>query len=146
MFPLQSTGLVSVIIPVSTATNATAAGDIDTIGYESVLVAVQLDTAASTTSNPSVLKLSESDDTVVTNFTDITGFVGDATDGFTIPDVSATLATMIQLNVDSRARMRYLKVSITPAGAAQVVGAVAVLGKAKDSTLAAAKAAVSVTG
>ena len=146
MFPLQNTGLVSVITPTSTATTATSTGNIDMLGYESVLVAVHLNSQAATSSNPATLKLSESDDTVVSNFADITGFVGDATDGFTIPAVSASLGTVVQMNVDCRARKRYLKVTITPAGTTQIVAATAVLGKAKDSTAAAAKAGVVVTG
>ena len=146
MFPLQNAGAVAVIAPASTATNATASGNVDTLGYDEVKVCALLDSAAATSSNPSVLKLSESDDTVVTNFSDITGFVGDATDGFTVPAADTDDPQVVELNVDCRARKRYLKVSITPAGAAQIVGAVAVLGKADDSTAAAAKAAVSVSG
>jgi len=146
MFPLQNTGAVAVIAPASTATNATASGNVDTLGYDEVKVCVLLDSAAATSSNPSVLKLSESDDTVVTNFADITGFVGDATDGFTVPAADTDDPQVVELNVDARARKRYLKVSVTPAGAAQIVGAVAVLGKAEDSTSAGAKAAVSVSG
>lgn len=144
MFPLQNAGSVAVIAPASTATNATAAGVIDTLGYESVKVCVLLDSAAATSSNPSVLKLSESDD--LTTYADITGFEGDATDGFDVPAADTANPQVAEMNVDCRARQRYLKIEITPAGAAQIVGAVAVLGKAKDSTLAAAKAAVSVTG
>ena len=52
MFPLQNTGLVSVITPTSTATTATSTGNIDTLGYESVLVAVHLNSQAATSSNP----------------------------------------------------------------------------------------------
>ena len=144
MFPLQNAGLVSVITPTSTATTATTTGVLDTLGYESVLVAVHLNSQAATSSNPATLKLSESDD--ATTYTDITAFVGDATDGFTIPAVSASLGTVVQWNVDCRARKRYLKVTITPAGTTQIVAATAVLGKAKDSTAAGAKAGVVVTG
>ena len=133
MFPLQITKSVAVIKPQSVASNATATGTIDRLGYEEVKVNVLLDSAASTTSNPSVLKMSESDDTEATNFADITGFVGDATDGFTIPAVSATLPTSVSLAVDCRARKRYLKLTLTPGGAAQLVGATAELGKAKES-------------
>ena len=92
-----------------------------------------LDSAASTSNNPTTLKLSESDDTEATNFSDITGFEGDATDGFTIPAVSGTLPTVVDMNVDCRARKRYLKVTLTPGVATQIVGATAVLGKAKES-------------
>jgi len=145
MFPLQNCGSVAVIKPASVASNATSTGVIDTLGFEEVKVCVLLDSAASTASNPAVLKLGQGDTS--TAFTDITGFVGDATDGFTVPAVSATLPTVVEMNVDCRARARWLQLSITPStSGAMIVGAVATLGKAKDSTVAAAKAAGSVTG
>lgn len=145
MFPLQNCGSVAVIKPASVASSATSTGVIDRLGYDEVKVQVLLDSAASTASNPAVLKLSESDD--ATTYTDITAFVGDATDGFTIPAVSATLPTVVEMNVDCRARKRYLKLSVTPStSGAMILGATAVLGKAKDSTTARAEAAASVTG
>jgi hypothetical protein len=145
MFPLQNSGSVAVIKPASVASSATSTGVIDRMGYDEVKVVVLLDSAASTASNPVVLKLSESDD--ATTYTDITAFVGDATDGFTIPAVSATLPTVVELNVDARSRGRYLKLSVTPStSGAMILGATAILGKAKDSTVARAEAAVSVTG
>lgn len=144
MFPLQNAGSVAVFAPASTATNATASGVIDRMGYDEVKVCVLLDSAAATSSNPSVLKLSESDD--ATTYTDITGFDGDATDGFTIPIADTEDPQVVELNLDCRARKRYLKVQVTPAGAAQIVGAVAVLGKPDDLTTAQAEAAESVSG
>ena len=146
MLHLANAGTKMVIIPVSVATNATATGNIDTLGYDYVKVLVLLDTAASTSNNPVVCKLSESDDTVVTNFADVTGFVGDATDGFTIPNASASVGQVVEMNIDCRARKRYLKVSLTPGTAAQVMGAVAVMGRAESSTEARALAAAVVTG
>lgn len=146
MFPLQMSGAEAVIAPASVATNATATGNIDTLGFNEVKVCVLLDSAAATSSNPATLKLSESDDTVASNFADVTGFVGDATDGFTIPNADTENPQVAELNVDCRARKRYLKVTVTPAGAAQIVGAIVIKGKAEDSTVAGAVAAVSVTG
>jgi hypothetical protein len=143
MFPLQNAGSVAVIAPASTATNATASGVIDTMGYEEVKVCVLLDSAASTSNNPVTLSLTESDD--ATTYVAIAAFTGDATDGFTIPNADTVNAQVVELNVDARARKRYLKVTVTPGTAAQIVGAVAVLGKAKDSTVAGAEAAESVT-
>lgn len=143
MFPLQNAGSVAVIAPASTATNATASGVIDTMGYEEVKVCVLLDSAASTSNNPVTLSLTESDD--ATTYVAIAAFTGDATDGFTIPNADSVNPQVVELNVDSRARKRYLKVTVTPGTAAQIVGAVAVLGKAKDSTVAGAEAAESVT-
>jgi hypothetical protein len=143
MFPLQNAGSVAVIAPASTATNATASGVIDTMGYEEVKVCVLLDSAASTSNNPVTLSLTESDD--ATTYVAIAAFTGDATDGFTIPNADSVNPQVVELNVDARARKRYLKVTVTPGTAAQIVGAVAVLGKAKDSTVAGAEAAESVT-
>jgi len=146
MFPLQNAGSVAVIAPASTATNATASGVIDTLGYESVKVCVLLDSAASTSNNPAVLKLQDADINTASSFADITAFVGDATDGFTIPAADTANPQVVELNVDCRSRKRYLRCLVTPGTAAQIVGAVAVLGKAKDSTVARAEAAASVTG
>jgi hypothetical protein len=143
MFPLQNAGSVAVIKPASVATNATSTGVIDTLGYEEVKVCILLDSAASTSNNPVVLSLTESDD--ATTYAAIAAFTGDATDGFTIPNADTANPQVVELNVDCRARKRYLKVNVTPGTAAQLVGAVAVLGKAKDSTAAGAKAAESVT-
>lgn len=146
MFTLQDTGSVALIAPASVATNATATANIDTLGYDEVKVQVLLDSAGATSSNPATLKLSESDDTVVSNFANITGFVGDATDGFTIPAADTANPQVVELNVDCRARKRYLKLTVTPAGAAQILGATAVLGRAESTTAARAKAAVSASG
>jgi len=144
MFPLQNAGSVAVIAPASTATNATASGVIDTLGYEEVKVCVLLDSAASTSNNPVTLSLTESDD--ATTYSAIAAFTGDATNGFTIPNADTANPQVVEMNVDCRARKRYLKVLVTPGTAAQIVGATAVVGKAKDSTVAGAAAAESVSG
>ena len=99
-----------------TTNAATATGNIDTIDYDYCSIDVTYTTTNSATNNPTVLKLSESDDTVVTNFADISGFVGDT--DFTVPNME-TAATNITgpfatFNVDCRARKRYLKVTISP--------------------------------
>ena len=117
MFPLQNAGSVAVIAPASTATNATAAGVIDTLGYEEVKVCVWLDSAGSTANNPVTLSLTESDD--ATTYAAIAAFTGDATDGFTIPNADTTNPQVVELNVDCRARKRYLKVNVTPGTAHQ---------------------------
>jgi hypothetical protein len=133
--PLQNTATKVAIKPQSVTSGATAAGNVDTLGYEEAAVDVALDSQGSTTSSPSVLKLMESDDTETTNFANITGFVGDATDGFTIPPAGAA-PTIVRMNVDLRARKRYLRVVVSPDGATQLLGAVVTLGKAKDSSIA----------
>ena len=130
MFPLQAASGQALIKPQSVASTATVTGVLDTLGYDEVKVCVLLDSSASTANNPTTLSLSESDD--ATTYTAITGMTGDATDGFTIPIVSGTLPTVVDLNVDLRARKRYLKCTLTPGGATMLVGATAVLGKAEQ--------------
>ncbi len=109
-------------VPTSTASNATTAGNIDTLGYNYLSVDVTLDTASATTA-PIALKLAESDDTVVTNFADISGTVG-GTD-FTMPTGPATNGTWgVKLNVNLKGRKRYIRLSVTP-GTTAIVAAVA---------------------
>lgn len=96
----------------STTNAATASGNIDTLGYDYAIIDVITTTSDAVTNNPSVLKLSESDDTVVTNFANVSGFVGDT--DFTIPNSVTSGDWGVQLRVDLRARKRYLKVSVSP--------------------------------
>jgi len=144
MMPLQNTATKVAIKPQSLATTATATGNVDTLGYEEAAIDVALDSQAAASSNPAVLKISESDDTVVTNFADITALVGDGVGGFTIPNADTSDPQNIRLNVDLRARKRWLKVTLTPAGTTQLVGVSATLGKAKNSTVARAEQALTV--
>jgi uncharacterized protein YdbL (DUF1318 family) len=135
MFPIQNTATKLIVANTSTATNATTSGLVDVLGFDSVGVDVMLDSQAATSSNPAQLTLQECDTSDGT-YANITGLVGDATDGFTIPIADSEAAQIIRLNVDCRARKRYLKVLIQPAGTTQIVGATAVCGKAGDSTVA----------
>ena len=134
MMPLQNTATKVAIKPQSVTSGATATGMVDRMGWEEAAVDVILDSQGSTSSNPSVLKLMQSDTTDASNFANITGFVGDATDGFVIPPAGAA-ATIVRLNVDARARKRYLQVVVSPDGATQLLAAVVTLGKPKDSTI-----------
>ena len=141
MFPLQNTYTASVYKQTSTATNASATAVLDTLGYDHVSFDVWLDSAAATGSNPATLKLQDSDTSNGT-FVDITGLVGDATDGFTVPNADTANPQIARLNCDMRHRKRWLKFTVTPTVAAQIVGATAVLSKAGDSTVARAAQAV----
>ena len=117
----------------SVATNATATANIDTRGWKYLTVTVSCDTAASTTSNPATLKLQEADDTNATSFTDITGFVGDT--GFTIPNAETTKTTsqFAVLNLNLMGRKRYIRTSLTSAGAAQICAVNAILSNANEA-------------
>jgi len=145
MMPLQNTATFVAIKPQSVTAGATASGYVDCLNAAEVAVDVVLDSQASTTSNPSVLKLSHADDTNSTSFSDITGFVGDATDGFVVP-AAGTAATIVRLNVNMRARKRYLKVTVSPEGATQLLAATMTLGQVDDSTAARAGQSKTVDG
>ncbi len=123
----------------STTNAATASGNIDTLGYDYVTIDVITTTSNVVSNNPSVLKLAESDDTVVTNFADVSGFVGDT--DFTIPDSVTSGDWGMKFNVDCRARKRYLKVSVSPL-TTQVISAIANLHRADEAPITATKAGV----
>jgi hypothetical protein len=132
--PFQKVAYALPINFASTTNGATATGNIDRLGYDYVSVAVLLPTSDAVSNNPSTLKISESDDTVVTNFADVTAFVGDT--AFTIPNcvtaASQVTAPFAVLNVDCKNRKRYLKVSVTPL-TTQVIVAHATLSRGKTS-------------
>lgn len=116
----------AVVINDSGVTNGeSATGNIDTKGYDWMTLDVMMTTSNDATNNPSVLKLSESDDTVVTNFADISGAVGDT--DFTIPAADTSNDDIYKFNVDLRGRKRYIKLSVTPT-TTQGVHAIANLG------------------
>lgn len=121
---------VSVIIAASTATNATATGNIDTLGFEYCSISVVLDSTSSVSNKPAVIKVTESDDTNSSNFANITALVGGGTGGFTIPSMSSTSASIFKFDIDLKSRKRYLKVSHTPLATAHAMAVVAQLSRA----------------
>ena len=61
----------------------------------------------------------------------MTALVGGGTGGFTIPAVSDTnSAAIVQMDIDCKAKKRYLKVSMTP-GASATLGIVAGMSRAE---------------
>jgi len=127
-----STKQVIAISQASATNAATATGQIDTLGFDYVSIDVITATSNAVSNNPSVLKLSESDTTDATNYSDITEFVGDGTGGFTIPNSVTSGNWGVKFNVDLRAKKRYLKVSVSPV-TTQVITAIANLSKAKSA-------------
>ena len=129
MNPLRR--MVLAINQLSTTNAATASGNIDGLGYDFVEIDVIMTSSNDTTNNPTVLKLSESDDTVVTNFADVSGAVGDT--DFTIPAAFTNTASdfKVKFSVDLRPRKRYLKVSISPL-TTQIITVVANLHKGDE--------------
>ena len=102
------------ILGTGVTNGATVTANIDTIGFDFASIDLVLGTSNTVSNKPSTLKLSESDDTVVTNFADITAFVGGGTGGFTIPNADTSNANVYVFNVDCRGRKRYLKLTATP--------------------------------
>lgn len=88
--------------------------NLDTIGFDFVSIDVVQTTSNNVTNNPSTLKLQQSDTTDASNYSDISGFVGDT--DFTIPNVGTNTATVssYKFNVDLRHRKRYLRLLVTP--------------------------------
>ena len=101
-----------------TASNETATLTIDTVGYDHASVTVMRASNAATTF-ASVLKVEESDDNA--SDSNVTALVGGGVGGFSIPAVSATgSAAVVKMDIDTKARKRYLKVSMTPSTAVNV--------------------------
>lgn len=110
----------------------TVTANIDTLGADFAAIELILGTSNTVSNKPTTLKLSESDDTVVTNFADITKFVGGGAGGFTIPNADTANANVYRFNVDCRARKRYLKLTAAVRTTQQGV-MVARLGRMEES-------------
>jgi hypothetical protein len=107
---------------------ATSTLTIDRLGYDHVSVSAIRASNASTVF-ASVLKVEESDND--SDYTDVTALVGGGAGGFTIPAVSDTnSAAIVQMDIDCKAKKRYLKVSMTP-GASATLGIVAGMSRAE---------------
>lgn len=116
---------------------ATATLTIDRLGFDHVSVSAIRASNASTVF-ASVLKVEESDSSA-SGYSDVTALVGGGTGGFTIPAVTATESSaVVQLDIDCRAKKRYLKVSMTP-GASSTLALVAGLSKAEVAPVNAAQ-------
>jgi hypothetical protein len=88
------------------------------------------------------VKVEESDDN--SSYSNVTALVGGGTGGFAIPAIAASAtgsASILKLDVDTKAKKRYLKVSYTP-GASATVSIVARLGRGEVSPETAAQAGV----
>ena len=115
-------------------------GMVDTLGFDFCTInfcaSGNHTTAAS---HPTTFKLGQSNDTYITNATDIVAFVGSAgattaTAGWSIPDMPTVSTTpyAIQMNVDCRALSRYLFLEVIPAGGSMTASAFASLFRAEQ--------------
>ena len=104
------------------ATNAGTftSANIDLLGVDYVTIDISATTQSASTQagSPSVLKIQESDTTVVTSFADVVGFRGGSAIATNVDFVVGVGKTSgfnsYKLNVDARARKRYLNVVISP--------------------------------
>lgn len=100
-------------VPAAVGTSAVTL-TVDTLEYDHASFAVMRASNASTVF-ASVLKVEESDASG-SGYSDVTALVGGGTGGFTIPAVSDTASVaVVKIDVDTKARKRYLKVTATPA-------------------------------
>lgn len=113
LFPNSKT---MVMLQTTSATNGetVTSQNLDTKGFDVVHIDVVQTTSNNVTNNPSVFKLQHSDTTDVSNYSDVSGFVGDT--DWTIPTVGTNTATVssYKLKVDTRHKKRYLRLLITP--------------------------------
>jgi hypothetical protein len=132
MIHLQNNKIVGDVPAAAVGATATATLTIDTIGYDVASVAVLRASNASTVF-ANAIKIADSDDN--STYTDVTALVGGGTGGFSIPAIAASAtgsASILKLDVDTKARKRYLRVSYTP-GASANVSIVARLGRGEEA-------------
>lgn len=125
---------VQVLIKQEAATNAATltSDNLDCRGFDELLLIVHGTTSNDATNNPSVLKVQESDDTVSSNFANVSGLVGDT--DFTIPaePTATTNNAKALINVNLQGRKRYLRVLISPV-TTQTFSVLGVLSKASEA-------------
>ena len=104
------------------ATNAGTftSANIDTLGVDYITVDIGASTQSASTQagSPSVLKIQESDTTVVTSFADVVGFRGGSATATNVDFVVGVGKTSgvnsYKFNIDARARKRYLNIVASP--------------------------------
>lgn len=117
--------LVSILAPASQTNSATRTANLDTLGADYATIVVNLASALNTNAvNPNI-KLSESDDTVASNFATFNS-------NFNLTAHSIAVAHLLVWHVDTRSRKRYLQLSLTTATATNdnvTASSTAVLGR-----------------
>ena len=114
MIHAQNERIVGDVSTAAVGATATATLTVDTLGYDVASFAVLRGNNASTVF-ANVLKVEESDDN--SSYANVTALVGGGTGGFTMPTIAASAtanAAVVKIDVDTKARKRYLKLSYTP--------------------------------
>lgn len=137
------TGNIGSVTAAATGTSA----NIDTLGVDFVNIDVAATTQGASTQagSPAVLKIQESDTTVVTSFADVVGFRGGSATATNVDFVIGIGKTAgfntYMFNIDARARKRYLNVVVSPQ-ATQTFNVTALGFRNEQSPSTAAKAGV----
>lgn len=124
MNTLQSYKHSVLLAPITKTSGSTATAYFDGKYYDAAEVLVTIGALKNTNGiPPKTIKLQESDDTVATNFADISG-----------ASVSAgpTAGGQVRFNIDLRKRKRYIQLSFTPETTTnddQIVSAIVLLGR-----------------
>lgn len=108
MLPNPKLGVL--LAPASQTNSATRTANLDTLGADYATIQINLASAINTNAVGPTIQLSESDDTVVTNFATFNS-------NFNTTSTSIAAARQIVYHVDTRARKRYLRLSLTTATA-----------------------------
>lgn len=145
MIHAQNRKFVVAIAQVSATNGATITSQqIDCRGFDYLSIVIQNTTSNAATNKPATLRLTESDDTVLTNFAAITALVGGGAGGFTIPNMETATSTKPYaiLNVDLLKRKRYITLEVSPV-TTQTFVAIAELTRADEAPTTASKQNVS---
>jgi hypothetical protein len=114
--------------PVTVGSTATTTMVVDRRNYDYASVVVSKAPSAGT-AFASVLKIEESDDN--SSYGDVAAFVKDGASGFTMAAVSTVNGSIVKMDVDCKARKRYLRVTVTPDVTA-AVSVVALLSRGEE--------------
>lgn len=124
-----------VMAPASYSAAGTSVFTFDCRGFKECEVDVIFGALATNGGVPSVCRITESDATVISNFTTITG--GSATLA-----AAALGGSVVKFQIDLRNRKRYLNLDLTNGTTTLVIGAVARLVRAETSKLTAAQQSI----
>lgn len=118
-----SKGKYGILIDPQTVTNgATATANLDCLGADYATIAIQFQSEDTTNLTGPALDLTESDDTVATNFATF-----DSNFAVTAGGEDLTNDRLRLYHVDTRSRKRYLRITITPGATTHDENTMAVL-------------------
>ena len=129
MIHAQNTKYVTVLAPQSVGTSATVSGTVDCVGWDYAQVYLHL--ATQTAGNTNTISLAEGDTT--------SSFTTHADMSITTATPSTSATQVYGWMLDLRKRKRYLRLTLTVPGTAQIAEASAILGRGEAGPDTAAK-------